>query len=273
MRHHFLVQPRDELEKMREKCGAITRSMDPGAALSVRRKLLHGIGLFLAAKLLYQTDAESVIIHIWRLAILMAHYIRGYISAKQNLLRIPEAYPEAIVVDMNQGMGLLPLTRPLAFNLSERFQAPTTCSEEVFEGSTLNAAEIRFGQFISHSSPTAYIETEFHGGTGTQYAVAWNNDVEICGLLMSSNEPPIRTDRSIEAINSALRAIGVKSEKGHDEFDSIGLQYYRYAEEFEPPDGQYLNPMYFQTCLIKYPLAQPPKNRLKQLFKFFIRGR
>ena len=71
----------------------------------------------------------------------------------------------------------------------------------------------------------AYIEAEFFGGVGTQASVTWD------GRGVPST-PLIQPD----AINEAMRFLGVVIGDHHDEFDALGLGKHRSTEDWEAVD-------------------------------------
>lgn len=74
---------------------------------------------------------------------------------------------------------------------------------------------------ILNEPQLVYIEAEFFGGAGDQAAVVWNNEKIILGPLIEAN-----------AINNALRAIGVKLGNFKDEFEALGLGKHRHEEDW-----------------------------------------
>jgi hypothetical protein len=69
---------------------------------------------------------------------------------------------------------------------------------------------------MSITGPVAYIEAEFFGGSGGQSAAVWSRG--------SETMPPIH---SRDAINQALRFLGVQIGNAQDEFDALGLGRHR----------------------------------------------
>ena len=74
---------------------------------------------------------------------------------------------------------------------------------------------------VSFSAPAAYVEAEYFGGSGGQSAVVWSRGAE--------SLPPTH---SPEAINTALRLLGVSRGTFHDEFGAVGLPRHRHTEEW-----------------------------------------
>ena len=73
----------------------------------------------------------------------------------------------------------------------------------------------------SSDGPVAYIEAEIFGGAGTQANALYSN-----GRLAQ----PIA--KSSEAINDALRWLGVKVQGNRDEFDTLGLGRHRSTDRW-----------------------------------------
>ena len=74
---------------------------------------------------------------------------------------------------------------------------------------------------LSANGQIAYIEAELFGGQGTQAAALWNR-----GQLV---QPPLIAR---EAINEALRALGVQVTTGVDEFAALALGTHRDIEDW-----------------------------------------
>ena len=74
-----------------------------------------------------------------------------------------------------------------------------------------------FAMAQSQSTPLAYVSTSYWGGDGEQTAASWSN-----GAVLT----PLSTG-GVGTINRALASIGCRAVAGQDEFDSIGLGWYR----------------------------------------------
>jgi hypothetical protein len=80
-------------------------------------------------------------------------------------------------------------------------------------------------------SPIAFIETEYHGGAGSQGAV-----VVECGRIGAGPWASIDEWRGAEwygPINRALHHLGVPRSARDDEFDTLGLGRWRTNEDWE----------------------------------------
>jgi hypothetical protein len=78
----------------------------------------------------------------------------------------------------------------------------------------LNAVPVisRLGAELSKAGRIAYVEAEYFGGTGTQ-----------ANCLFEFGQPLAEPGVSEEAINEALRFLGVTAADGKDEFDTVDL--------------------------------------------------
>lgn len=79
----------------------------------------------------------------------------------------------------------------------------------------------RLGEVLGRSSAVAYIWTDYFGGAGTQGARVWTPS-DATGRMVTGSG----------SINAALALIGVMRADGYDEFDSIGLGWYRSNEDW-----------------------------------------
>ena len=100
---------------------------------------------------------------------------------------------------------------------------------EPFENLTANLQRIL--QNYSADCGVAYVETEYHGGTGAQAAISWiNSSVDFPATLSTTKWNSLLRRHSVtngSPINEALQRIGVERVDGLDEFDSIGLGEHR----------------------------------------------
>jgi hypothetical protein len=125
------------------------------------------------------------------------------------------------VVSLQAGLSLIPLTEqalgylkiPLLPLLEEDQQS-------------LNATAQKFCRQLSLGSRLAYVEAEFFGGVGTQACVLFERGAVHEGPLIET-----------EAINHALRFLGVQATDGKDEFDTVGLNRERKTEDWLREDA------------------------------------
>jgi hypothetical protein len=73
----------------------------------------------------------------------------------------------------------------------------------------------------SQRGPVGYVVAEYFGGDGGQFSIVW-----------SGGEIVLEPLRQSDAINQALRLLGIVSVDGMDEFDTIGLGRHRHTHEW-----------------------------------------
>ncbi len=87
---------------------------------------------------------------------------------------------------------------------------------------------VKFCETLSNNCKAAYIEAEFFGGTGLQAQLL---------LLEGKIISPVVTSQ--EAINEALRFLGVTTGKYRDEFEAAGLGWHRFTDGWNRNDLPY----------------------------------
>jgi hypothetical protein len=152
----------------------------------------------------------------------MGHRINGFIfraglmapALQRHGLEHEPAAP------LPQGFAFLPLTDELYDKISRLSTEPTPFTNFTY----LSLPIARLAEEISKTAALAYIETDYHGGVGTQAAVLWR-----AGRLAAG--PYFRWGRG--PINKALRALGVKRRGWmQDRFDALALGRHRSNEKW-----------------------------------------
>ena len=146
----------------------------------------------------------------------MAYTLQAFIGDAAVMgTAVPNA---AVVVPLPQGMAMIPLSRTVrdAYNIPS---LPLMHGEVVVPE---NIAAIAMG--LAQAGKVAYVEAEFFGGDGTQASTTWDVDGVVSSPLVDPN-----------AINFALRFLGVTVGDYHDEFDALGLGRHRQTECWEQP--------------------------------------
>jgi hypothetical protein len=120
-----------------------------------------------------------------------------------------EALPDNVVVALEQGVGLIPLTD----SLREAHDIPFLAfgEELVTDGLSSLVRPLKKG---------AYLEAEYFGGQGNQASVIWEDGSLVFGPI-----------RAADAINQALRLFGVEKKDCLDEFEALGLGRHRSTEK------------------------------------------
>jgi len=130
-------------------------------------------------------------------------------SSTQSVLEAHSVrFASAVVAPLAFGFALIPITDELldevgASGDSGRFYKFTPAVAE-----WLGA--------ISASAPAAYVEAEYFGGIGGQGAVVCSHGAQILAPIHEA-----------DAINIALRLLGISRGTSHDEFEAVGLPRHR----------------------------------------------
>jgi hypothetical protein len=160
----------------------------------------------------------------------MSHYIQALIASRDILKSVQCAYSTACVISLPQNLALLPVTKAFADDVAQAKSSPAQLPFDQF--TILTGALAELAKELSETAPVVYVETEYFGGRGAQAAAVWQNGEIVFGPLLSKNieegQPGVfATSLSDEAINQALRSIGVVVTDDRDEFDTVGLGQYR----------------------------------------------
>jgi len=138
----------------------------------------------------------------------MGYDIQAIIGIQPVLQAHSASFASAVVAPLARGFALIPITDELLDEIgaagdSGRFYKFTPAVTEWL-------------QAISASAPVAYVEADYFGGVGSQGAVVWAHRAQIL--------PPTHGP---DAINIALRLLGVSRGTSQDEFEAIGLPRHR----------------------------------------------
>ena len=138
----------------------------------------------------------------------------------------------APVVDLPQGFALLPLTKCVRVDLD----VDEPMADNV---SYLTPALAELAKRWSAETTIAYIESETHGGTGTQVAAIWRGAEVVWGPRYTANNAAdadetfiLVTDPSEYAVNAALRELGVERRDAFDEYAALGLDAKRSTDDW-----------------------------------------
>jgi len=165
----------------------------------------------------------------------MSHYIQALIASADILESIRHAHPATRVIPLPQNLALLPVTQAFADDVEH---AQSSSAKLAFDQFTvLTSALADLAKDLSKRAPIVYVETEYFGGQGAQAAVVWKNGEVVFGPLVTKNidegqQCVFTTSLSDEAINQAMRNIGVVATNARDEFDIVGLGRYRSNDDW-----------------------------------------
>lgn len=173
----------------------------------------------------------------------MGHFIRGFIARDETTNAMAQflgvAEEEAAIADLPQGFQLFFMTDFVIDAVSEHFGNPGLRENSYH----LTDGMVDFVRHVYGKSKTAdgiaYIETDYFGGDGTQYAAVFGNDGIARALFLPENVEV--TEKYPNGplnwpINTMLREIGVVRNAGMDEFDTLELGEFRHMPE--EPGGQ-----------------------------------
>jgi hypothetical protein len=136
----------------------------------------------------------------------MGHHISGLVARCGLLLAARPFSAVSIVAPLEQGFGLL---------LDEECPGVSP--------SGLPADFAAYAAGLSEAGPVAWVATDYFGGLGEQAAMAWNGGSVVLDYAVAPGG----------VINAALRAIGfVNVAHSHDEFEAIGLDWFRRNEDW-----------------------------------------
>jgi hypothetical protein len=92
---------------------------------------------------------------------------------------------------------------------------------------SITTGDMAFAAQASTAGPVAYLETDYHGGTGVQSAALWIGGTAALKPIALTSDAAGNRPRPTWPINAALRGLGIKATAGLDEFESFGLGNYR----------------------------------------------
>lgn len=136
----------------------------------------------------------------------MAYELEAFLGPSAQLRTWRARLPSAVVCALTPEVGLVPLTGELIGDL-----------QRVFPEAERTALAAAWGAASSGKGVVVLVQAEYFGNAGGQEATVW-----IDGR---------RRDVNV-AINVALKRLGVRSERGRDEFDTVGLGRYRKTEHW-----------------------------------------
>jgi hypothetical protein len=140
--------------------------------------------------------------------------IQAIVGRTEHLEATAERLP---LVRLAQGMALIPLTQLVREAHREIPWLPFTDEGLDLVPESLGALCTN----LSTRGPLAYIEAEFFGGQGTQAAILFDNAAIVRPLHVAQ-----------DAINLALRFLGVSKLNAQDEFDALSLGTHRKTEDW-----------------------------------------
>lgn len=147
----------------------------------------------------------------------MGYVIEALLGPAEVLEPLTQAYRNARVVTLTDELAMIPMVEILRNAIQRQNHDPEKEPSWPFwhfspEGAMTVAETCERGAL-------AYVEARFYAGVGTQSSVGWRDGALRHGPVAAS-----------DAINQALRFLGVESEDGKDEFDTVGLGRHRLTD-------------------------------------------
>lgn len=149
----------------------------------------------------------------------MGYALEALIGPAEVLEPLAHAYRSARVVTLTDGLAMVPMVEVLRNAIQSQNHDPEREPAWPFwhlspEGAMTIAETCTRGAL-------AYVEARFYAGVGTQASVGWRDGALRHGPMAAK-----------DAINRALRFLGLAPEDGKDEFDTAGLGRRRATHEW-----------------------------------------
>ncbi len=149
----------------------------------------------------------------------MGYTLFAVITQPHLLESDPPWISDSKIIQLEQGLRMIPVTDTLYDNLVEQhISAHEQKRAEFIKWLGPLSGPI---QKLSERGTVACVEAEFFGGVGEQRCVVWHKESLVLGPL-----------DELDAINKALRFLGVKKRIFGDEFETVGLGKHRSNEEW-----------------------------------------
>jgi hypothetical protein len=153
----------------------------------------------------------------------MAYQLQAFLGARDVLQPLAAAFRGARLVPLLVEPLVL---APFVQVLRSAVQARAADEESGWPFSHLSReGAARVGD-VCRAGSLAYVEAEFFGGAGHQSAVVFQDGAVALGPLAAR-----------DAINQALRFLGVQPAGKQDEFDTVGLFRHRSTDAWYAPAG------------------------------------
>ncbi|PPK65401.1 hypothetical protein V5P93_005821 [Actinokineospora auranticolor] len=157
----------------------------------------------------------------------MTYILEAVIGPEHVVRAVADEVPCGVVVALGQNLFLLPATE-------EFLAAVADPDAPALDG--FRQAPGGFGARLaawSARGPLAYVEADYFGGSGEQYAAVWAGGEVTLGPVLKPERAPLPAAGS--PISQALRALGaVVTDPAVDEFDAVGLGRHRRTESWLP---------------------------------------
>jgi len=141
----------------------------------------------------------------------MGYYLRAFVGRCDDLKPIAEAYHEAKIIPLDQGISLVPHTEEL-YDQINNFDSSANLQSFEFLTAKIESEILKV---IDHK-PIAYVEADYFGGKGGQVGIIWTGGKRIAEFKYGQ-----------DVINTVLKHFDVRADKGKDEFATLQFDRHR----------------------------------------------
>ncbi len=171
---------------------------------------------------------------------MLAYDLSAIVGFESVLKSFNERFKALRTAPLAEGLALIPVTKELIKEFEDDFELPVNVVMPEFNGSPMpRKLTKQVAAFIQDSSsfgPLAYLEASYADGVGQQLALVWQAQRIILGPTCTRwgyfGDPLNKIRVEEMAINCALRRLGVKPQRGKDEFEIVGLGKMKRTEDW-----------------------------------------
>ncbi|MEV7628370.1 hypothetical protein [Actinoplanes sp. NPDC089786] len=146
----------------------------------------------------------------------MSYVLEAVVGREPALRSLAAGHSPAVVVPLAFDLALIPITREVAASLAEAYAGGLPSRRPDLDRLP-DAVKAELAR-RSADGPIGYLEAEFFGGTGTQWAALWSGGSMVIGPLSVAEDERFPADGS--PISRVLAALGVERGGHYDEFDA-----------------------------------------------------
>jgi hypothetical protein len=155
----------------------------------------------------------------------MGHNLKALIAKPAALSKLPSGLKNLHVVQLKQNLVMIPLTDKFLQEIETKY--PSAKQRILYYPESFSGAVYEFLKSLPDGHKITYIETEYFGGVGGQYAcMFWDHKVYLC------------PHQDHHPINQVLKELEVCPTNDMDEFDSLGLGDYRDTDDFDDTESE-----------------------------------
>ena len=145
----------------------------------------------------------------------MAYFLQAILGEKEHLLRICPAGMRVVALPLDARLAMIPLPDELMDAAGWPASSELTPNEAPMIRPRVEAFLVK----ASHEGLIGYVQAEYWGGVGEQFACGWRGGEMV---YPSGGQ---------QDVNGLLKLLGVKGGP-HDEWDTVGLGRHRHTEDW-----------------------------------------